>query len=50
MEVYIFILGLLFGSFFLVLGLRLPKNENVLITRSHCDNCKQVSKVSKLII
>ena len=49
MEVYIFILGLLFGSFFLVLGLRLPKNENVLITRSHCDNCKQVLKWYQLI-
>lgn len=49
MEVYIFILGLLFGSFFLVLGIRLPKGENVLTSRSHCDNCNKVLKWYELI-
>lgn len=35
----IFVLGLLFGSFLLVLGIRLPINKNVLTDRSKCDNC-----------
>ena len=34
-----FILGTLCGSFFTVIGLRLPKNENFTTTHSHCDSC-----------
>ena len=49
MEVIIFTLGLLFGSFYLVLGLRLPKGENVVVKRSHCDNCNTVLKWYQLI-
>lgn len=37
-----FILGSLFGSFYTVIGLRLPKKENFITTRSHCDNCGHV--------
>lgn len=34
-----FILGLLMGSFFTVIGLRLPKHENFITNRSYCDKC-----------
>lgn len=34
-----FILGTLFGSFFTVIGLRLPNHEDFIKTRSHCDSC-----------
>ena len=39
MEIIIFIYGLLFGSFYNVVGLRLPNNESILKPRSHCPNC-----------
>ena len=34
-----FILGLFFGSFYTVIGLRLPRKENFITTRSYCDTC-----------
>ncbi len=34
-----FIFGLFFGSFFTVVGLRLPKGEDFIFNRSTCDNC-----------
>ena len=34
-----FILGLLMGSFFTVIGLRLPRRENFLTNHSYCDKC-----------
>ena len=34
-----FIVGLFFGSFYTVVGLRLPKNENFITNRSYCDKC-----------
>lgn len=34
-----FILGTLMGSFYTVLGTRLPKEEKVLFDKSHCDKC-----------
>ena len=36
-----FIIGTIFGSFFLVIGTRLPLKENVITGRSRCDNCKK---------
>ena len=41
MGIYIFILGAIFGSFYLVIGTRLPLKENVLMGRSRCDHCKK---------
>ena len=35
-----FIIGTYMGSFYTVVGLRLPKNEPFLISRSRCDQCK----------
>ncbi len=34
-----FILGLFMGSFYTVVGLRLPKHESFIKGRSHCDSC-----------
>ncbi len=40
---YIFIIGMCLGSFFMVVGYRVPRNET-LQGRSHCENCqKQLS-------
>lgn len=44
-----FILGSLFGSFFTVIGLRLPKNENFTTTHSHCDSCNHELKLYEMI-
>lgn len=35
-----FILGLCMGSFYTVIGLRIPKGESFLLSRSRCDECK----------
>jgi prepilin signal peptidase PulO-like enzyme (type II secretory pathway) len=34
-----FIYGLIFGSFFNVIGLRIPKKESIISPPSHCPNC-----------
>ena len=39
MEIVIFIIGLIFGSFYNVVGLRLPKNESIIFPGSHCFKC-----------
>ena len=49
MEVLLFIIGACFGSFFLVVGKRLPINEDVLFSRSRCDKCKKELKWYDLI-
>ncbi len=38
----IFIIGVIFGSFYNVVGLRLPKGESIVKPRSHCPNCGHV--------
>ena len=39
MGIIIFIFGLLFGSFYNVVGLRLPKKESIIYPSSHCPKC-----------
>lgn len=43
MEIYytiiVFVFGALFGSFFNVVGYRLPKGESIVFPASHCPNC-----------
>ena len=34
-----FLFGLFFGSFYTVVGLRLPRGENFITNHSYCDNC-----------
>lgn len=44
-----FILGTYFGSFFTVIGLRLPKNENFTTSHSHCDSCMHELKLYDMV-
>lgn len=39
MGIYIFVLGLLFGSFYNVVGMRLSNNESIVFPGSHCPKC-----------
>lgn len=45
----IFIIGAIFGSFFYVVGTRLPNNESLLFPGSHCTYCNHKLKVFELI-
>ena len=47
--VWFFILGSVFGSFFGVVGSRLPKKESIMKPGSHCTYCKHVLKWYELI-
>ena len=49
MAVLMFILGSIMGSFYYCIGIRLPKGENALTSRSHCDNCGYTLKWYNLI-
>lgn len=53
MEIYyiicFFIFGTIFGSFFQVVGERLPKEKSILYPPSHCSNCNQKLGPSELI-
>ena len=40
-TVYFFILGAIFGSFYNVVGLRVPKKQSIVQPRSHCTSCKK---------
>lgn len=44
-----FILGTIFGSFYNVVGYRLPKHESIMYPPSHCPNCKHRLKPWELI-
>ena len=37
--IFIFIIGTIFGSFYNVVGYRLPKGESIVFPPSHCTNC-----------
>ena len=49
MKILSFILGTIMGSFYRVLGTRLPKGEDVVKSRSRCDSCKKILKWYNLI-
>lgn len=49
LELIIFILGLVFGSFYLVVGLRRPLNKGIVKHDSECDNCQVKLKWYELI-
>ncbi|MDF0726761.1 prepilin peptidase [Cytobacillus sp. S13-E01] len=46
---YIFITALLLGSFFNVVGLRVPNNQSIVAPRSACPNCKHQLTAVELI-
>ncbi len=39
-----FVIGVIFGSFYNVVGMRLPKGESIVKPRSHCVNCGHILK------
>ncbi|MGN7470666.1 prepilin peptidase [Brevibacillus sp. SAFN-007a] len=41
LSISFFLLGLLFGSFYNVVGLRVPKKASILHPPSHCSSCKR---------
>lgn len=47
--VIVFLFGLVLGSFLNLLGSRLPKGEDVFVSRSHCDFCKKVLRWYELV-
>lgn len=49
MVFLIFLIGSLFGSFFLVWGTRVPKGENAVSSRSKCDYCGHILNWYELI-
>ncbi|WP_221566265.1 A24 family peptidase [Alkalihalobacillus sp. TS-13] len=49
MYILFFVLGLVFGSFFNVVGLRVPKKESLVRPGSHCTKCQKPLKPIDLI-
>lgn len=48
-TVFFGVLGLVFGSFFNVVGLRVPKNESIVTPPSHCTTCGRQLTVIDLV-
>ena len=46
--IILFILGLVFGSFYNVVGYRLPNNMSIVFPASHCTNCNHKLKFYEL--
>ncbi|WP_433771396.1 prepilin peptidase [Bacillus wiedmannii] len=46
---YALLIGMVFGSFFMVIAMRVPIGESIIIPRSHCQYCKCVLKPKELI-
>lgn len=46
---YLFILGLVLGSFYNVVGLRIPEKQSLIKPRSHCPKCKRTLTALDLI-
>jgi leader peptidase (prepilin peptidase) / N-methyltransferase len=46
---YIFIVGLVLGSFYNVVGLRMPKKKSIVTPRSACPNCGHVLTAKELV-
>lgn len=47
--VIIFIFGVVLGSFYTVVGERLPQNKSIITPSSHCPNCNHILKFYELI-
>lgn len=48
-TIWMFVIGTIFGSFYNVVGLRVPKNESIVTPASHCPNCNSKLGVLELI-
>ena len=47
--IFLFIIGAIFGSFYNVVGYRLPKGESIIFPPSHCTNCNHKLTFFELI-
>ena len=47
--ILLFIMGTIFGSFYNVVGYRIPKGESILYPSSHCTKCNNKLKFYELI-
>ena len=48
-SIFFFLYGLLFGSFFNVVGLRIPKKQSIVSPPSTCSNCKRRLTILDLV-
>ncbi len=49
MSILLFLVGAFLGSFYQVVATRVPKNEDILLSRSRCDNCHNTLKWYNLV-
>ena len=47
--ILMFIIGTIFGSFYNVVGYRIPKDESIIYPPSHCPKCNHKLKYFELI-
>lgn len=47
--IFLFIIGTIFGSFYNVVGTRIPKGESIISPPSHCSNCNHKLSALELI-
>ncbi|MFD3259831.1 A24 family peptidase [Paenibacillus lentus] len=47
--IYVSIVGLCLGSFYNVVGLRVPKGESIITPRSHCTQCQRILGPGELV-
>ena len=48
-SIFIFIIGMVLGSFYNVVGYRLPNNMSIVFPNSSCPNCNKKLKFYELI-
>lgn len=48
-SIFVFVVGLIFGSFYNVVGYRVPENKSIAFPNSHCPICKHQLKFYELI-
>ncbi len=49
MLLYLFLVGSVFGSFYNVVGMRVPVGESIVHPRSHCSSCKRSLTATDLV-
>ncbi len=49
LSIYLFVFGLIFGSFFNVVGIRTAEKQSIVTPRSHCPSCQYELSATELI-
>lgn len=49
LHIYLFVFGLVFGSFFNVVGIRMAEKQSIVTPRSHCPSCQHELRAIELI-